>query len=122
MKKIVFALFVALALSSCSKDSNEIEAVGDNVPKVGRYLYSDNSITAEISIDDKVSIAIYQQNGLSLYQSTPGIILGDWPVYEYRFSGLALLCTYSNSKEFNANVENGTGISLPKTMRFTYRR
>lgn len=121
MKKIVFALLVALALSSCSKDSNEIKVIGDNAPKVGRYLYSDDTLTAEIMIDDKVGISIYQRNGLNLYQSTPGIIIGDWPVYEYRFSGLALLCTYTNSKEFNANVENGTGISLPKTMRFTYK-
>lgn len=121
MKKILFALLSAFAFVSCSKDSEDLQTVSDNLPKTGLYLYSDDTITAEINLGNSVAIVIYQ-NGLNFYQSTAGVILGDWPTYEYKFSGITLICTYSDSKTFSAWVENGTALNLPKTMNFTHKQ
>lgn len=120
MKKIAAILVLALCFLACSKDNGPITATGDTAPKIGRFVYSENDITAEIDISDKVSISIYKY-GLNMYQQTYGLIRLDWPAYEYVFNNLVLLCTYDNCKEFTAYVDaNGTGIDLPRYMRFTY--
>jgi len=124
MKSIGIMLAALLSLSACSKDNGELsEAVGDTQPKQGQYVYSDKTITAAIYLDgsSSVSITVFE-NGRYVYQSKAGhVSIASWPVYQYDFSGLCLICSYASSTDFTVSVDNNvTGAGMPARMRFTY--
>lgn len=113
-------LLAVLSFLSCSKD-NSLLTAAESAPANGRYIYTGGDTSVAVDVGGSVNIEIYK-NGLSFYQNTGGLIRSAWPVYEYVFNDLVLICTYSSSKSFNAYLDhNRTGIDLPRNMQFKYK-
>lgn len=115
MKKIVFALLAALALSSCSKDSDE----SDIIPSDGQYVgyvkyeseytddYNDFSNTFCITIADGrcADFVIYRGAERFNYSKPADISTkGSYPKYTYRINDFTVQARYSDLEIFTADL------------------
>ena len=97
MKKIFISALAPLLLYSCT-DSQDLL---DDKPKTGQYIYEKDNVTAAVTISDAVGVTVFK-DGRYVFQELNAHVTGSYPVMQYDFGSLVLVCTFSSSESFTA--------------------